>query len=1212
MLRTYVHPVSKGATFRQKCRFSSIFDVVRQRKLEQSNTVAADNPAPLQKSAVVDDKSRTGRGDESNAHQIWKQFNVLLSKPIGYRNVWQLRYLSARALELLAITRAEELCKITTVLAHMKYRNVVLLQGISEALSWYCKLRNCKISYVTSFLRACATLKFVPSYRHLDVFFAELDKPHQTPSVGDHLRFMQFMVENGLHDGDVFMNFFERCRDKCLNDMGYMDHKHLASFSQTQLIIDPTDSDVFNRICLNFERNCEKGEVAQFLMLSNSMGRCHISELPSHYLRVVGHYLEHPDKWSPKLLITVLHVLKKFYYRDTVALSRIGNITVRNISQFTSEQLCAVLNCYAAMSYKHKELVHGIVRSQFAYEGDKQKTHFSTGLQDVNARLKVLAGIANMLAKVDYKPIAIMKSITESTIHCMQSIIGDTEPATTDKGDGTDEVNLLPNTIPWVIYGSRSLHSGDAAKQIGAGSAPEVLTGSMIVDMLPTTVLNAKGTEEEHNKKRTALRRLLRPENIAYTSTGTSMADLSQLKVLPMSVDVVRQQSLKECMDEFLNLHFDGRHPASRRLNMRKLMQLQSEQLKLRKSFKSSNVLHTVRLEKKRAAKISVSIRKLKRKMRYAGSRHVQMTQYFINECRVLKRCFLRPYTAPIRTEASRSHVAISSGSSSTLPMASDDPRAQQIADAWKRFNRWSVSRPSIAQQYNEDFGNVQISNGHLNCRMDTTDATSQPVGYMAPTAGASDRPPVIPKSQWNVVRHLESFVDRRTPVFVDDALFMKPVRVSSLYSWRLKKKLKALERSHTENAMGDTIRYMYHNGLWRKPQKEMDVTIPMEQPLWRHLFTIVSSLHKLNFTSFDMINKLTKVMQMATPVNVEQGDRNIVDNRPQELCGVLVATLKGFGYMISSISGIISRDASGELASRLLKTVCNSNIINTVTTLSEQRNARIPLADLTRIMRTFNALVFVKYGRIRVHNIVAKLGRLRNSDDAKTTGSVELSVESGSAICFNRPSWAVMDTYESLVTLARICVSEHGGRFSNCGDTANEGADALIRLLDEVTYIQSMWSMYSSVIPGGETMRKIATVGSDLADALLGCLDKGATRDDVLRGVCAIRRLRLTRDLFVDGETACEDVASNGGDREDSSDHQIRLRKLTVEHRITADEINGAMCAVYAGAFHPPLKLRHDNHLRSGMVAIHTYADPTTAATGILHNYYADHYNAV
>ncbi|GBE62447.1 hypothetical protein, conserved [Babesia ovata] len=850
------------------------------------------------------------------------------------------------------------------------------------------------------------------------------------------------------------------------------------------------------------------------------------------------------------------------------------------------------------MSYKHKELVHGIMQSQFSYAGDKQIIDVTSGLQDVNSRLKVLAGIANMLAKVDYKPIAVMKSITECTIHCMQNI-GAKQLVSPNDGNSSDEVRFLPKNIPWIIYGSRSFHSADTQMQFGGGSVPEVLTGNMVLEMLPTSSLDAKGPEEEPHKKRTALRRLLRRADDADSSAGTSTADLSQLKVLPMSVDVVRHQTLKECMHEFLNLHFDGRHPASRRLNIRQQMQLQSERLKLKKSFKSSKVLDTVRLEKRRPSKINLSFRKLKKKMRYAGSRHVQMTQYFINECRVLKRCFLRPYTTALKTGTPGTHVAIDGGSPSTLGMISDDPRPHQIADTWKRFSRWCVAQPSIAQQYNKDAGDLRIADGYLSRRADTTDATTEPVTYMGSTSGGADWPPVVPTNQWNVARHLESFVDRRTPIFVDDALFLKPVRVSSLYSWRLKNKLKALERSHTENAMGNTIRYMFHNGLWKKPQKIMDVSMPIEQPLWRHLFAIVSSLHKLNFTSFDLINELTKVMQIAAPVSVESCDRRILDNRPQELCEVLVATMRRFGYMLSSISGIISRDASGELASRFLKIICNSNIVSTVAVLSEQHHAQVQLADLTRVMRTFNALVFFKYGRIKVHNL-------------RTTESVDLNIESANAIGFKRPKRDVMDTYESFATLARICVGEHDCRLDYAGKTVDEHANAIMRLLDEITYIQWMCSMHSSTGSDGETMRKIATVGSDLADVLLDCLQKGAAREIALRGVCTIRRLQLTADIRGAGETACGNMTSNDGGSESSRDRLARLQKLMVEHRLTTEEINGAICAVYGGAFQPPLKARHDGNLRSGMVAIHTYASSTTTAAGILHNFYVDHYNAV
>lgn len=46
-----------------------------------------------------------------------------------------------------------------------------------------------------------------------------------------------------------------------------------------------------------------------------------------------------------------------------VALSKLGHIIVKNIAAFTPDQAYVVLNLYSALSYKHKELLHGIMNS---------------------------------------------------------------------------------------------------------------------------------------------------------------------------------------------------------------------------------------------------------------------------------------------------------------------------------------------------------------------------------------------------------------------------------------------------------------------------------------------------------------------------------------------------------------------------------------------------------------------------------------------------------------------------------------------------------------------------------------------------------------------------------------------------------------------------------------------------------------------------------
>ncbi|GIX65178.1 uncharacterized protein BcabD6B2_46130 [Babesia caballi] len=1177
--------------------FSSIFDVVRQRRRERLAKERADAVVAPPASEASEVPKLVQQAAESSVKQIWKQFSVLRSKPAGYRDLWQLRYLSVRALELLPITSAEELCKITEVLAHMKYRNVVLMQGICEAFFWQCKLGKCKLRDLTCFLRACATLKFVPSFRHLEVFLAELDNVHQKPSVGDHLRVLQFLVENGLDYGDVFMDVFDRCRKHCLDNMGFMTHQHLASFSQTQLLIDSTDWKVFDRICLNFERNLKEGEFAHFLMLSNALVRAETRELSVHYPRLLGHHLDFSEKWSPGLVNTVLRVLEKHYYRDTVALSKLGNIVVKHIAAFTADQACTALNRFASLSYKHKELIHGVMKSQlpgwwrvFALDG-------VTVSSDIAARLKVLAGVANMLAKVDYKPVAVMRSITDRTIQSLEML--------SENGLGSTK-----GRIPWIVREMRTMQPCQlAGVQAGWHPAPMVLTGSMVLDMVSSGVKGAVEHEKEPVRARSASRRLLW-RSTDRDNTGTVTADLGKLKVVPVSVDVRRHQSLKECLAEFFNVHFDGRHPAARRLEMRKQMRRQTRELKLRRGFDSSSVLKSVRLEKKSRVKLNTSYRKLKRKMHYSGSRHVQTTQYYINECRVLKRCFLRPYKTITSLPQSKSGLGGVTGDSTALAKIQEDPRQHHLVDTWKRFSRWCVSQPALSQSFTsgEEGGSHvfgQVTDGDVTINSPDKSMVNLCGGSDAPRDSEMIYPPVVRAPQWGMMRQLETYVDNRSPVFVDNALFLKPIQVSSLYSWRLKRKLHALERAHDKNAMTETICYMFEKGLWRTADGAADRCVPREQPLWRHLFTIVSALHKLNFTSFGLIEQAVKSLQLSEPVVAECGDGDDAVRVSRETCSALLSVVRHFGHMVSAISGLLSRDASGEMAARFLDVFCNSNALKVIEVHAVERGATASLADVTDIFRKFNMLVFFSYGRLALPN-------------GKAGSTAHVDIVAASKVDLKQASQDVTGVYDSLCTISGGCISALRANKGIDSMAADEGARDLIRLMNEVTYGQ--WALQRSCWneDSRDVVDNLARVGKRVADALLDRLEGSKQLHVALYGLCAIRRHQAVCDVsrLIEPAGSGErnsDTRPEPKERRASRPGEERLRQIMERNGITEKAIENALCVAYDGKKPVESALgKASGDLKRGMVAVHTLADPAAAALGILHNFYLSHYNAV
>lgn len=1152
--------------------FSSIFDVIRERRLEQAqkSEQVSSPPTPLNASSSIPQPPST----ELTLDQICKQYSILRSKPRGYRNHWMLRYLGVHTLQLLPIASAEELCKIVEILAYVKHRSVVLLQGISEALYWHCKLNKCKLQQLTSYLRSCATLKFVPSYRYLELFLAQVDNVHNKPLVCDYLRILQFLVENQLSTGDIFMDLYERCYNHCLNNMGYMNHHHLSSFSQTQLLIDKCDWGVFDRICRNFERDIHESHIDHFLMLSNALMRSDMQRIPLCYSNIVGHYLAFPEKWNPRLVNTVLRLLEKFYHRDTVLLSKIGDIIVKNIGSFSHQQTHVSLNHYAALSYKHKELIHGVLKSHLCESGD------------IPSKLQVLAGVSNLLAKVEYKHVGAFHSITDRAIAVLKALNGDMQIATSDEQPVMRDP-LVDGKLPWIAYDYRGRKSGNSYR--GSESPQMVVTGKMMLETLgpPKTVENRKEI-----KHRPTVRRLIYKSHQDHTCYQTPTSDLSKLKVTPVSVDIMRRQSLNEALQHFYNEYFEGRHPASRRLEIRSMMRKQHQQLLLRKGFKPSKVLPAVRLEKNNTLRINKSIRKVKKKMRYSGSRYVQSTQHYINECRVLKRCFLRPYKHVLNTHDVTTRTV-------ELSVIEEKTKEQQLASMWKKFSHLFLSRSAMYGYSINTTSPLDVESTPNDELMDKLEQDSEVIFISGNVEKERFSLPQDLMQRQHLMENLDSFVDDSSPVFIDDALIMEPVAVSSLFSWRLKRKLHFLQRIHSNNKMQDTMSYMLSNGIWNLHQASNELhCLPREQPIWRYTFDIVSSLHKLKFTSFELLDQMTKAFRKAEPLAIAVEHDHIQEGSGE----VILKTVRRLGYMVSALSPILSGDASRVLNRRLLSLVCSSNILRFLERETVNGNMRMELSDVVQVFRMLNIMVFLQYQKVGARHEDS------NKKDDNGCGPVKIA--------------DIMESYRSLHALALHVKSDLIGGVNILSGGASKRISDMIKLVNEVVY--SNW-ISSCLIKGQQSLESAEFYGAmeanvDVMQQMLNqlqvCIEECSEKDTILHGICAVRRYIMLLGDKRFGMPVKEISQKSNNEYEDDTLTMpllLRIQRIMKLHKVTEDDIDKAICMPYGWK---EMSLSLGGRVRASVVnddiSIKRASNQQTVAGSVLHNFYFNHYQVV
>eukprot|EP00371_Babesia_bovis_P000676 XP_001609323.1 hypothetical protein [Babesia bovis T2Bo] len=976
-------------------------------------------------------------------------------------------------------------------------------------------------------------LRYIPNYRHLDQFLLELDKEGNKSSAGDYVRVLQFLVGSNLCNSDVYSDIYRRCLSHCLDNIGFMTHQHLASFSQTQLIIDPTDSNAFNRICLNFERGLTGEEVEQFRMLSNAILRSKSEDLSCYYLNILHRYLDNPERWDSGLLTTALGVLEKYYYRDTVALSKLGNIVSMHLTKLNTHQLVAIVNNFAKFSYKHKELIHAIVRSPYASDGH------------ILSRLRVLHCVANLLAKVDYKPMDVITKIVNGTVDSCESLL------------------QCSGHPPWIVVQrhATSVPGLDAVDP----KTPVVITGTMIWDMLTPGDTSAD-TAEKTTKRPTVLRRLISRPRKDPLDADCMTASVDRLRVTPQSVDILRFRSLKECMDEFIMLHFDGRHPAHNRLHMRKLMKCQQRDFN-REPYNSSKILRSIKVEKPTESRINLSYRKVKKIMKYSGSRHIQPSRYYINECRALKRAFLRPY----KELANGLHGSV-------LPRTKletvDAKKQLELIDIWNNCTQRSTSSPNMG------------STG--NCIVKPTD-----VACLSGSTSINDMS-IIPEAQ-SVMQHLETYVDSTSPHYVDNKLLLRPVRLGSIFSWRLKRRLRLLELSHDRNLLSNTMTYMLDNGFWRRPTVTEACISIKEQPMGIHLIGILTSLYKLNFISADLIKRSITVLGLFKRAELEDFPVEYGNSSMSRLTAPLVTTFLNLGRLVKAVRNVIFHNSFRDTAQELINIISNSGILEALSTGDIYKKRVLGIHEITDFLHRFNTLVFHGYINIHVPRLQDSRGQVMSIPDQDTIDSITTRGWEH----LRQSSGPVIQAYIYLTMLVTQYLPSLEG-------SINESQQFIVtKLIDELVFIRwIVWNL-GPAYTDSKLLTGLAHLDREMYPLVLKYTECVDQRSQAIYGLCALYR-HDNLEALMDANNVDNNVTSR------IKFSNINIAQLMARHRITMDDINRWISAV--AYVKSPMDTRFalfNDSLRSGMVVLHTPEDARASASGTLYNFYLRYYSS-
>ncbi|EKX72687.1 hypothetical protein BEWA_012460 [Theileria equi strain WA] len=783
------------------------------------------------------------------------------------------------------------------------------------------------------------------------------------------------------------MNFYDKTYNYCKNNLGVMSHRQLASFGIIQIKIDKSNQDLFDKICLNFHRELSQSKANSFATLSTVILISSIEFIPLEYPVLLKYYLsERSDDMTPKMLNTSLSVLSKFHHRDTECLNKLGLCIKKSLSSYSHSEISLALNQFASLSYKHKILVSYVSRSRLLETSDTKD------------RLNVISSSCNLLSKVKYYHVDSIKALSHSSIDCIENIPEISITESECHSNTTNNVTNCSNNT-----GLETSSSGSHSENRGNSMDESIiLTTDTILDLFSPGKSGENIVNIKNALPKKSSRRLLynSGENNNHTPAKVS-DDLSLLRVIPRSADILRARSLTECIIEFMEKHFNGRHPANRRLEMRNKMIQQHNSFERKPLFGNSISSHSVHLETLYRGNFNLSIKKIKKKMRYSGSRNLQPTSFFINECKILKRCFLSPFKRIFQPDLGgySKHLMNTFHYGNLLALS--------------YFIRTTNTRFLLSHRNNNHSATTNLSLKTIEEDiLDIPESLKRDTKLMEPFI-------------------LDHFVVNSSHTYVDNKFLIPPAPTHSISSKRTRNLYHKLKGMHGSNQMNNLIQYNITHSIWKMiPPQTVDHMYGHKNDMYQlfpHISTIISSFNRLNFVSLDLINMvLTKVIpQVYKAIKIDSDTRSCEKSDIQTFIRFLV-------YILESIKPVIIRDKSHKLAKSLISLLCSNDFIAILEAYSSNESGKDALnKDVFNLMHSFNTLTFVWFNKM-----------IQNTD-----------VNSSSLLEFDGGFSTIVDVFNKLCRLVGDQVNRESTVSSICVPDLNL---KMTRLLNNLTY--NLW----------------------------------------------------------------------------------------------------------------------------------------------------------
>ncbi|CAA9988339.1 conserved Plasmodium protein, unknown function [Plasmodium knowlesi strain H] len=261
-----------------------------------------------------------------------------------------------------------ELLFILKTFARRKYKNLPLLQCSSEYFYWLCKMNKGSQRIISHYLHLCTLLNYIPTRKYIETYVAVFN--YCKDEVPD-TNFLFFnMIEEEINERykdlkHIILVLYFLHKGKIKNEI-YDTLLHMCCYYACQLSL--RNSFLLLRIVLNeesgkhnlhyikvlhrnFERHIDSMTQGDFSNYVNTLLYNHVPMEPNFFQFISMFIDKHGVELSPSAVLSILKLLKRHKFKDTVILKKVVNVIRKNFYHYTYADVVYVVKILTFLNH---------------------------------------------------------------------------------------------------------------------------------------------------------------------------------------------------------------------------------------------------------------------------------------------------------------------------------------------------------------------------------------------------------------------------------------------------------------------------------------------------------------------------------------------------------------------------------------------------------------------------------------------------------------------------------------------------------------------------------------------------------------------------------------------------------------------------------------------------------------------------------------------